>query len=83
MHNVLHACISITRASGKGLGPGIREFFGPCEMASVPKKLDDLYGPVRRFLMRTDPLPVQVGGGWALVMDLHASKTLRTEPSKS
>jgi hypothetical protein len=26
--------ISITRARGRGLGPGIREFFGPCEMAS-------------------------------------------------
>ncbi len=25
---------SITRASGMGLGPGNREFFGPCEMAS-------------------------------------------------
>jgi hypothetical protein len=34
VHNVLDACISITRASGRGLGPGIREFFGPCEMAS-------------------------------------------------
>jgi hypothetical protein len=25
---------SITRASGRGLGPGNREFFGSCEMAS-------------------------------------------------
>jgi hypothetical protein len=25
---------SITRASGRGLGSGKREFFGPCEMAS-------------------------------------------------
>ncbi len=25
---------SITRASGRGLGPGNRDFFGPCEMAS-------------------------------------------------
>ncbi len=33
VHNVLDACISITRASGQGLGPGILEFFGPCEMA--------------------------------------------------
>ncbi len=32
VHNVLDA--SITRRSGRGLGPGIREFFGPCEMAS-------------------------------------------------
>jgi hypothetical protein len=34
LHNVLDACISITRASGRGLGPGILEFFGLCEMAS-------------------------------------------------
>ncbi len=25
---------SITRASGRGLGPGNLDFFGPCEMAS-------------------------------------------------
>jgi hypothetical protein len=29
VHNVLDACIYITWATGKGLGPGIREFFGP------------------------------------------------------
>ncbi len=34
VHNVLDACISITRGSGRGLGPGIREFFGPFERAS-------------------------------------------------
>jgi hypothetical protein len=34
VHNVLHACISITRGSGRGLGPGILEFFGPCEMVT-------------------------------------------------
>jgi hypothetical protein len=34
VRNVFGACISITRASGRGLGPGIREFFAPCEMAS-------------------------------------------------
>jgi hypothetical protein len=34
VHNVLDACISITRASGRGLGPGNQEFFGPCEIAS-------------------------------------------------
>ncbi len=28
---------SITWASGRGLGPGNREFFGPCEMASSPQ----------------------------------------------
>jgi hypothetical protein len=34
VHNVLDACISIMRESGRGLGPGIQEFFGPCEMAT-------------------------------------------------
>jgi hypothetical protein len=29
VHNVLGACISITKASGRGLGPGIRDFFYP------------------------------------------------------
>jgi hypothetical protein len=33
VHNVWDACISITRGSGRWLGPGIQEFFGPCEMA--------------------------------------------------
>jgi hypothetical protein len=32
VHNVLDACISIMWGSGRGLGPGIPEFFGPCEM---------------------------------------------------
>jgi hypothetical protein len=34
VHIVLDVCISIMRASGRGLGPGIPEFFGPCETAS-------------------------------------------------
>jgi hypothetical protein len=29
MHNALDACISITRASARGLGPGNLEFLGP------------------------------------------------------
>jgi len=29
MHNVLDACIPITWGSGRGLGPGIPEFFWP------------------------------------------------------
>jgi len=28
-HNVLDACISIMRGSGRGLGPGILSFLGP------------------------------------------------------
>ncbi len=34
VHNVLEARIYITWGSWRGLGPGIPEFFGPCEMAS-------------------------------------------------
>ncbi len=34
VHNVLNACISIMWGSGRGLGPGIPEFFGPCEMGT-------------------------------------------------
>jgi hypothetical protein len=34
VQNVFDACRYITRASGRGLDPGCREFFGPCEMAS-------------------------------------------------
>jgi hypothetical protein len=30
LHNVLDVCLSITRASGRGLDLGKREFFGPC-----------------------------------------------------
>ncbi len=31
---LLMRAASITRASGRGLGPGNCDFFGPCEMAS-------------------------------------------------
>ncbi len=34
MDNVLDGCIYITWGSGRGLGPGIPEFFGPCEMGT-------------------------------------------------
>jgi hypothetical protein len=30
VHNVLDGCIYITWGSGRGLGPGIPEFFGSC-----------------------------------------------------
>jgi hypothetical protein len=38
-HNVLDACISITRASGRGLGPGIREFLGPLKWHRVDRRV--------------------------------------------
>ncbi len=31
--HVFYVCRSITRASGRGLGPENRDFFGPCKMA--------------------------------------------------
>jgi hypothetical protein len=34
VRNVFDACKYIMRAIGRGLGPGKREFFGSCEMAS-------------------------------------------------
>ncbi len=34
VRNDFDAGASITRASGRGLGPGNRDFFGPCEIAS-------------------------------------------------
>jgi hypothetical protein len=33
MSNVFDVCSFIPRASGRGLGPGKRELYGPCEMA--------------------------------------------------
>ncbi len=46
VYNVLDLCISITRATGRELGPGNREFFGPCELASSQqgsKKLEEAH----------------------------------------
>ena len=34
LRNAFDAGKSITRASGRGLGPGKQDFFGPCEMLS-------------------------------------------------
>jgi hypothetical protein len=46
---LLMRAASYTRASGKGLGPGNREFFGACEMA--------LRVRVRDFLRSLSPSP--------------------------
>jgi hypothetical protein len=67
--NCLDASISITRASGRGKGPGILKFFGP-QMA-LAYQLDDIsQGPKNSRIPGPNPLPL------ALVMDMHASKTL-------
>jgi hypothetical protein len=57
VHNVLDACISITWGSGRGLGPGILEFFGPCEMgmsryASSRHKIETFRGLFLTFCSR-------------------------------
>ncbi len=39
VHNVLEAWIYITWGSWRGLGPGIPEFFRPCEMASSRRRV--------------------------------------------
>ncbi len=56
VHNVLDACISITWGSGRGLGPGILEFFGP-QMA-LSYRLDAIsQGPKNSRIPGPNPLP--------------------------
>ncbi len=76
MHNVLDACISITRVSGRGLGPGILEFFGPCEMA-LSRKASAIWGPKNSRIPGPNPLALPQ------VMNMHASKTFCTGLYKS
>ncbi len=73
---IFDACRSITGASGKGLGPGNLEFFGP-QMA-LAYQLDAIsHGPKNSWFPGPNPLSL------SHVMDLHASKTLRTVPCYS
>jgi hypothetical protein len=37
--NVFDACIAITRASGRGLGPGNREFLGPVKWHRADRRV--------------------------------------------
>jgi hypothetical protein len=67
---------SITWASGKGLGPGKLEFFGP-QMALAYRIVAISQGPKNSRFPGPNPLP------HALVMDLHVSKTLNKGPCKS
>jgi hypothetical protein len=67
LHNVLDACISITWASGRGLGPGIIEFFGP-QMA-LTYRLDAIsQGPKNSRIPAPNPLPR------ALVTDMQFAR---------
>jgi hypothetical protein len=67
MHNVLDACISITKASGRGLGPEILEFFGPLKWQRA-KRVP--FGPKKVEFLELNLLPL------AQVIDLPTSKTL-------
>ncbi len=68
--------ISITWASGRGLGPGNLEFIGP-QMA-LAYRLDAIsQGPKSSRFPGPNPLP------FAHVIYLYASKTLRTGSYKS
>jgi hypothetical protein len=64
-----------TRESGRGLGPGNRNFFGPCEMAS--REANAIWGLKKSRFPGPNPLPL------AQVMDLLATKALRTGPYQS
>jgi hypothetical protein len=68
-------CISITWASGRGLGPGNLELLGP-QMALI-YLLCHITGSKILSIYRANPLSL------ALVMDMHASKTLCTRLYKS
>ncbi len=65
------AGISITWASGRGLGPGNLEFFRD-KMTLIYRLNAISQSPKNSQFLGPNPLPL------ALVMDMHASKTLRT-----
>ncbi len=69
--NAFDAGKSITRASGRGLGPGNQEFFGPCEMHGIEPSGECRLGPKKVEISMAKLLPL------ALVMDFPASKALR------
>jgi hypothetical protein len=61
-------------ASGRELGQGNQDFFGPCEMASS-RQASAIWGP-EKFKISRAPLAL------AHVMYLPASKALRTGPHR-
>jgi hypothetical protein len=66
---LLMRAASITRASGRGLGPGNRDFFGPCEMASS-RKVRVILGPKKSRFPGPNPRPL------AQVMDAARIKSI-------
>ncbi len=60
---------SITRASGKGLGPGILDFFGP-QMA-LAYRLDAIsQGPKNSQIPGPNPLPIGPNNGYARIQNI-------------
>jgi hypothetical protein len=72
---IFDASGSFTWASGRGLGPGNLEFFRP-KMA-LAYRLDAISQDLKNSISGPNTLPL------ALVMYLHASKTLGTGQYKS
>jgi hypothetical protein len=64
-HNAFDAGKSITRASERGLVPGNRDFFGPCEMASSRQVFH--LGPKKDELSRAQPHPTCPSNGFARI----------------
>jgi hypothetical protein len=67
VHNAFDAGIFITRASWRGLGPGNRDSFGPCEMA-LSRQQSAVWDPKKSRFPGPNRLP------------LPASKALSTGP---
>jgi hypothetical protein len=55
VHNVLDACISITRGSGRGLGLGIREFLGPVKWNRAERRVP--FGPKKLEMSKAVYVP--------------------------
>ncbi len=54
VHNAFDAGKSITRANGKGLGPGDQDYFGPCKMASS-RQASAIWGPKKSIFPGPNP----------------------------
>ncbi len=71
MQNDFDASRSITRASGRGLGHGKWEFYGPCETEmALSRYASAIWGPKNLRFLGPNPLSL------VQVMDLPASKII-------
>ncbi len=60
---------SIMRASGRELGPGKPDFFGPCEMASS-REACAIWGPKCQDFQDPTPLPTCSSTGFARITSI-------------